>query len=92
MTALRDAELPDNMRLYVPDPEQGGAYPIVTLTWVLLYRHYEDPQKLAELNDLFRWCLTSGQAYAASLGYTPLPAHIQQRAIAALDGIRPNAH
>jgi phosphate transport system substrate-binding protein len=92
MAALTDAELPDNMRLYVPDPERAGAYPIVTLTWVLLYRRYEDPQKVQELNDLFRWCLTSGQAYAANLGYTPLPARIQQRAIAALDGIGWSRH
>jgi phosphate transport system substrate-binding protein len=88
MAALRDVELPENMRLYVPDPEQSRAYPIVTLTWVMLYRQYDDPKKANELNDLFRWCLTSGQAYAANLGYTPLPAQIQQRAIAALDGIR----
>jgi phosphate transport system substrate-binding protein len=88
MAALRDAELPDNMRLYVPDPERTGAYPIVTLTWVLLYRHYEDPRKAEELDDLFRWCLTNGQAYAANLGYTPLPPHIQQRAMTALDSIR----
>jgi phosphate transport system substrate-binding protein len=92
MAALTDAELPDNMRLYVPDPERAGAYPIVTLTWVLLYRHYEDTQKFQELNNLFRWCLTSGQTYAANLGYTPLPARIQQRAIAALDGVGSSRH
>jgi phosphate transport system substrate-binding protein len=86
--ALNDAELPDNMRLYVPDPERNSAYPIVTLTWVLLYRHYEDPRKAQELTDLFRWCLTSGQGYAADLGYTPLPPQIQQRAVAALGNIR----
>jgi phosphate transport system substrate-binding protein len=92
MAALTDAELPDSMRLYVPDPERTSAYPIVTLTWVLLYRHYEDPRKAEELDDLFRWCLTNGQASAAKLGYTPLPPHIQQRAMAALDGIRSTRH
>ena len=88
MAALKDAELPDNMRLYVPDPERANAYPIVTLTWVLLYRHYQDARKAQEVTDLFRWCLTSGQGYAANLGYTPLPQQIQQRAIAALGGVR----
>jgi len=88
MAALQDAELPENMRLYVPDPERSSAYPIVTLTWVLLYRQYGDARKAQELTDLFRWCLTSGQGYAANLGYTPLPSQIQQRAIAALGGVR----
>jgi phosphate transport system substrate-binding protein len=92
MAAFRDAELPDNMRLYVPDPGPASAYPVVTLTWVLLYRHYEDARKAEELGDLFRWCLTNGQAYAANLGYTPLPPRIQQRAMTALDDIRSTRH
>jgi phosphate transport system substrate-binding protein len=88
MAALTDAELPDNMRLYVPDPERSNGYPIVTLTWVLLYRHYEDARKASEVNELFRWCLTTGQESAATLGYTPLPPRIRQRALSALDGMR----
>jgi hypothetical protein len=66
------------MRLYVPDPPQEKAYPIVTLTWILVYRHYGNDKTAAELQDLFRWCLTDGQQLAASLGYTPLPARLFQ--------------
>jgi phosphate transport system substrate-binding protein len=87
MVALTGAELPENMRLYVPDPAQSDAYPIVTLTWVLLYQRYGDAKTAAELHDLFRWCLTDGQRYAADLGYTPLPPAIQQRSLAELDKI-----
>jgi phosphate transport system substrate-binding protein len=83
--ALADAELPDNMRLFIPDPERRDAYPIVTLTWILLYRHYDDARKADALNALFRWCLTDGQQRVAELGYTPLPPQIQQRSLAALD-------
>src|SRR6185295_9777422 len=67
--ALAEAELPDSMRVYVPDPSGHEAYPIVTLTWVLLYRAYPDARKHQTLHDLFRWCLTDGQRYAAGLGY-----------------------
>jgi phosphate transport system substrate-binding protein len=74
----------------VADPERNNAYPIVTLTWILLYRHYDDARKTQVLSDLFRWCLTDGQQYAADLGYTPLPARIRQRSLAALDGVRSN--
>jgi phosphate transport system substrate-binding protein len=87
VAAFADAELPDNMRLYVPDPEKNNAYPIVTLTWILLYRHYDDVRKSEVLSDLFRWCLTDGQEYAANLGYTPLPPRVRQRSLAALDGV-----
>ncbi|PWT81579.1 MAG: phosphate ABC transporter substrate-binding protein PstS, partial [Blastocatellia bacterium] len=41
-SALAGAEPPENMRLYVPDPAAADAYPIVTLTWVLLYNKYAD--------------------------------------------------
>jgi phosphate transport system substrate-binding protein len=85
--ALAGVELPDNMRLYVPDPAGREAYPIVTLTWVLLYRNYHDPLTAQALQDMFRWCLTDGQAYAADLGYTRLPAEMAKRSLAALDAL-----
>jgi hypothetical protein len=86
--ALADVELPENMRLYVPDPPGRDAYPVVTLTWILLYRNYPDTPKAHALHDMFQWCLTDGQKYASELGYTPLPAGIVHRSLAALDGIR----
>ena len=85
--ALAEAELPDNMRVYVPDPSGREAYPIVTLTWVMLYRTYPEARKNQALHDLFRWCLTDGQQYAAGLGYIPLPPAIVQRSLAALDQV-----
>jgi ABC-type phosphate transport system substrate-binding protein len=63
--ALTDVQLPESLRVYVPDPSGPDAYPIVTLTWILLYKHYAEAQKGRELHDLFRWCLTDGQQYAA---------------------------
>jgi phosphate transport system substrate-binding protein len=86
--ALAGAELPDNLRLYIPDPSGSDAYPIVTLTWILLYRNYADPRKAVELHDLFRWCLTEGQQYAPALGYIPLPPDIVRRSLQALDRVR----
>jgi phosphate transport system substrate-binding protein len=82
------AELPDNLRLYVPDPSGSDAYPVVTLTWILLYRSYADTPKGQALHDLLRWCLTDGQQYAADLGYAPLPPAIVDRSLAAVDGVR----
>jgi phosphate transport system substrate-binding protein len=86
-SALANAELPDNLRFYVPDPAPADAYPIVTLTWILLYKNYPDQQKAKELQDLFRWCLTDGQKYAPELGYTALPPNVVARSLVALDSL-----
>ncbi len=83
--AIAQVELPENLRAYVPDPAGQGSYPIVTLTWILLYRNYEDPQKANALQQMFRWCLTGGQKYATELGYVPLPAKVVARSLAALE-------
>ncbi len=87
--AISQAELPDNLRAYVPDPSGPDSYPIVTLTWILLYRNYADPHKAQALHDLFRWCLTDGQKYAADSGYVPLPANVDAKSLAALNAIQP---
>jgi len=87
-SAFADAELPDNLRLYVPDPSSADSYPIVTLTWILLYKNYPDQQKAQALQDLFRWCLTDGQKYAPELGYTALPQNVVARALVAVDGLQ----
>jgi phosphate transport system substrate-binding protein len=87
-SALATAELPDNLRLYIPDPAGDDSYPIVTLTWILLHRRYASAQEAQEIHDLFRWCLTDGQQYAPELGYTPLPPNIARRSLAALDSLQ----
>jgi len=87
-SAFADVELPDNMRLYVPDPAGADSYPIVTLTWILLYRNNPDQQKAKALQDLFRWCLTDGQKYAPELGYTALPQNVVARSLVALDSLQ----
>jgi phosphate transport system substrate-binding protein len=87
-SALAEVRLPENMRAYVPDPAGLDSYPIVTLTWILLHGSYADPQKAAALRDMFRWCLTDGQQYAADLGYVPLPPGIVSRSLAALDHVQ----
>src|SRR5262249_46433420 len=48
-SALAGVELPENLRAYVADPSARDAYPIVTLTWILLYRSYPDPRRAQEL-------------------------------------------
>jgi len=83
---LANAQLPDKLRAFFPDPEGLDSYPIVTFSWLLLYRNYP-ADRAAQLQAFLRWCLTDGQQHSAALGYLPLSSHVAQRSLQALDEI-----
>jgi phosphate transport system substrate-binding protein len=62
-----------------PDPDLKEAYPIVTYTWLICYKDYDDPRKAEVLRDLLLYCLSQGQERAEPLGYIPLPAKVVKR-------------
>ncbi|HUO64925.1 MAG TPA: phosphate ABC transporter substrate-binding protein PstS [Terriglobales bacterium] len=80
-------QIPGNLRLFVPDPDGEESYPIVTYSWLLLYAHYPDRDKLSALKKFVAWSLTEGQAYSRDLGYIPLPPEVTSLSLAALDRI-----
>lgn len=81
-------ELPENLRIWLPDPAGTDAYPIVTYTWVLCYETYSDPVKLGALQEALRYCLTEGQAISGELGYIPLPERVRTQAISVVDALQ----
>ena len=87
--ALAAAEMPENLRVFVPDPSGPDSYPIVTFSWILLYKNYPDAEKATSISDLFQWCLRDGQTYAPQLGYVKLPPNVTEKALAALNTIGP---
>jgi phosphate transport system substrate-binding protein len=79
--------MPDNLRAFVPDPDGAGSYPIVTLSWLLLYQNYPSPERAAALKSFVDWGLTQGQTYSGELGYLSLPAEVaalSQKAVASI--------
>jgi phosphate transport system substrate-binding protein len=86
---LGAVELPENLRVFLPDPAGREAYPILTLTWILLYRTYPDAAKAEAVRELFRWCLTDGQQLSDGLGYVRLSSNVVTRAVAALQTVGP---
>ena len=86
---LAAAQMPKNLRLFMPDPAGPNSYPIVTLSWVLLYKKYVDARKSETLRELFHWCLTDGQKYSHELGYDMLPPNVTEKALAALNNVTP---
>jgi phosphate transport system substrate-binding protein len=86
--ALADVELPPDLRAWLPDPEGVEAYPIVTYTWMLFYKKYDDPQKAAAIRDLVQYCLAGGQKVSGKLGYIPLPENVVQAVSKAAQNIQ----
>ncbi len=86
--ALAAAEVPENLRLFVPDPKGADSYPIATFSWILLRKKYKDPETANALRELFQWCLEDGQRYAPELSYIQVPASVGERAAAALKSIK----
>jgi len=71
------------------DPNPSAGYPIVTFTWVLLYKS-GNGAKLPALQKAFGYALSEqAQAEAPELGYISLPAPVLQRARQALTSVGP---
>jgi phosphate transport system substrate-binding protein len=88
LATLMNTRLPENLRVFFPDPEGQDSYPIVTYSWLLLYKQSNDPQKVAALKQFVKWCLGAGQEYNESLGFVRLPPSVVARAMEAVDSIQ----
>ena len=73
------------------DPAGDLSYPLVTPSWLLLYRKYDDAKRLAAIKDFVTWGLTTGQTIAPGLGYIALPPERAAMAARALDAISVDA-
>ncbi|GAB4527814.1 MAG: phosphate ABC transporter substrate-binding protein PstS [Pleurocapsa sp.] len=82
--ALSAVTLPENLRAFITDPEGEESYPIVSYTWLLAYKNYDNPDKLQAFKDVVDWSLTDGQDYAEELGYIPLPDNVVEKVEGAL--------
>ncbi|MFZ4597905.1 MAG: phosphate ABC transporter substrate-binding protein PstS [Terrimicrobiaceae bacterium] len=81
---LANVQMPENLRVWPVDPEGAKDYPIVSFTWLLLNKKYNDAAKLKALKEFVAWGLTDGQKFSEELGYVPLPAPVVEKAQAAL--------
>ena len=86
--ALAGTDLPDNLRVFLPDPDGKDAYPVVTYTWLLVYRKYDNGKTAAALKDVVRYCLNEGQKVSEEMGYVPLPQKVIAADLKALENIR----
>jgi len=86
--ALGAVEMPPDLIAWLPDPAGEGSYPIVTYTWLLCYKRYDDANKLKALKGVIEYGLTEGQKNSEQLGYVPLPAPVVMKVKDALNNIQ----
>lgn len=86
--ALAAVEMPADLIAWLPDPAGENSYPIVTYTWVLCYKKYDDAKKLKALKAVLEYGLSEGQKNSEQLGYVPLPAPVVSKVKAALNNIQ----
>ena len=67
-----------------------STYPIASYTYLLIPVDWTDADKAQAMVAFTYWALTDGQSEENALGYAPLPAPIQQRAIDELHKVTAN--
>jgi phosphate transport system substrate-binding protein len=73
---LAAIELPADLQASNSDPTGADSYPIVTYTWMMAYKNYDDPNKAQAIKDVIQYGLTDGQKLSQELGYVPLPEEV----------------
>ena len=87
---LAAVQLPGNLRAFISDPDGANSYPVVTYTWLLVYKNYDDPEKAKAMETAIEYGLNEGQQVAPQLGYIPLPTNVRQKVAQVADTISPD--
>ncbi|MEG4230075.1 phosphate ABC transporter substrate-binding protein PstS [Microcoleus sp. N9_B2] len=76
--ALAGESFPADFRLVEGNPNDG--YPIVGLTWLLIYKQYP-AAKADAIKKMVNWVMTTGQGINKQLEYTSIPQGTAQKVI-----------
>ena len=76
--AMKDMGPNTDFRVSITNSAGADAYPIASMTYLLLRKTYDDdPAKVEALLNYVWWAETDGQAKAEPLGYAPLPTALR---------------
>jgi phosphate transport system substrate-binding protein len=94
-TAAIDAfkdQLAKDPRTSIANPPASAvdAYPISTLTFLIIPKDGKDPQKRAVLKQFIVYVVTDGQQAASGLNYAPLPEAVKQQDVQTLGQLTVN--
>jgi len=77
---LSSVDFPSNYRVFVGDSSKG--YPIVGLTWMMIYKKYPTAAKAAAVKKWIKWVMSDeAQKLNGKLLYTSIPRQVRQRVI-----------
>ncbi len=85
--ALASVTLPEDFLGFAPDPDGAQSYPIVSYSWIMAYKTYDDPAEAQAVENVLKWGLTEGQKFSSELGYVPLPESVVSKVQPAVDAI-----
>jgi phosphate transport system substrate-binding protein len=77
-----------DLRVSIVNGSDPQAYPISTMTWQLVYVNQTKKDIATSLTRWLWWQVTDGQQSAGQLGYAPLPAEVQERAMTMIKSIK----
>ena len=73
-----------------PPATAADAYPISTLTFLIIPKDGKDAQKRSALKQFLQYVVTDGQAASSGLNYAPLPDAVKQQDVKALSQLTVN--
>lgn len=80
--------IPADFRVSLVNQPGKNAYPIVGLTWLLVYEQQKDATKGEKLVQFLNWSTRQGQKMAAPLLYAPLPTEVVKKVEKTIQRIR----
>lgn len=81
-------DITSNSSASIANAPGKAAYPIASLTWLLIPEQIADAVKKQALLEVIRWVLTSGQKECSTLGYAPLPREIATQQLNLLNALK----
>jgi phosphate transport system substrate-binding protein len=86
--ALANAEVKADLTYSALNTAGAEAYPITASTYVLVYTTISDATKAQAIKGWLTYLLTDGQELAADVDFAPLPAALQEKALAQISKIQ----
>jgi len=80
--------LPDDFRISITNAPGKGAYPISSLSWLLVPAKIADAGKRQALVNFLKWALTDGQNMSSGLVYARLPQNVVSKELIAISQIQ----
>ena len=77
-----------DFRVSIVNAPGKDAYPISSLTWLLVYERQANAEKGKKLVDFLNWMIADGQKDAAALDYAPLPPTIVKQLVERIKSIK----